>query len=118
MLSAIEDLRRADRILEDQLTEIRNLDDPAWGPAESWPDWTDDDRWELGPAIPPDAVPLPPELAPVDPDPADREWAAENVSADEDERWSEYREWAEHVDRLDAERRALDAAYEARCRFG
>jgi hypothetical protein len=108
----------ANAILVDQLVELRSLDNPAWGPAESWPDWTDDDRWELGPAIPPDAVPLPPELAPVDPDPADREWAAENVSADEAQAWSEYREWAEHVDRLDATRRALDAEYESRARFG
>jgi hypothetical protein len=30
-----------DKILEDQLTEIRPLDDPAWGDAASWPAWTD-----------------------------------------------------------------------------
>jgi hypothetical protein len=114
----------ANAILSDQLVEIRSLDDPEWGdPAEWGPEW-DEDVWELGPVITPDAMPLPPELEPGDepesfePDTVDREWAAGNVSADEAEMWSDYREWAEHMDRLDATRRALDAAYEARCRFG
>jgi hypothetical protein len=113
----------ADGILQDQLTEIRTILDPEWGDPAEWPEWTDSDRWELGPALPPDAAPLPPELEPdepgsFEPDPGDREWVARNLDADEAEMWSDYREWAEHVDRLDANRRALDAAYEARCRFG
>jgi hypothetical protein len=35
-------------------------------PASQWPEWTDADRWELGP------------------DPADARWAAENLNDDYD----------------------------------
>jgi hypothetical protein len=36
-------------------------------PAESWPDWTDEYRWELGP----------------EPSEADAQWAAEQLNDDE-----------------------------------
>ena len=91
----------ANGIMADQLTEIRTLDDDEWGPAESWPEWTDDDRWELGPAIPPDAMPLPPELAPVDPDPDDVEWLNGQPTLDD---MAEYWAWSEWVEIKDRER--------------
>jgi hypothetical protein len=46
--------------------------------------------------IVPDAEPLPAELAPVDVDPADREWAAENLDAAER---AEYEAWLDHIER-------------------
>ena len=93
--------RKADLILQDQLTEIRTLDDPEWGDPSTWgPEW-DADRWELGPAIPPDAMPLPPELAPVDPDPDDVEWLNGQPTLDD---MAEYRAWSEWVEMKDRER--------------
>jgi hypothetical protein len=38
-----------DPILAQQLEDIAALDDPAWGPPESWPAWTDAFTWEPGP---------------------------------------------------------------------
>jgi hypothetical protein len=32
----------------DSIIELGS-DDPHYGPAEAWPSWTDDDRWEPGP---------------------------------------------------------------------
>jgi hypothetical protein len=95
----------ADGILIDQLIEIRTLDDPACGDPAEWPEWTDADRWEPGPAIPPDAVPLPPKLAPVDPDPADVEWLNTQPTLDD---WLEYRAWSRWVEEKEAERRITE----------
>jgi hypothetical protein len=41
-------------------------DDPLEGPPEAWPEWTDQDTWEDGPAIPPDAIIIPHELDGLD----------------------------------------------------
>jgi hypothetical protein len=55
-----------------------------------------------------DGFELPPWLNPYfaipgfEPSDSDREWAVANLDADQDEAWAEYREWAEHVDRLEA----------------
>jgi hypothetical protein len=57
-------------------------------------EWGDSDRWELGPAIPPDAEPLPPELAPADPDPADVEWLNTQPSLDD---LAELEAWLSHL---------------------
>ena len=91
----------ADLILQDQLVEIRTLDDPAWGDPATWPAWTDADTWELGPAILPEAMPLPPELTPVDPDPDDVEWLNGQPTLDD---MAEYRAWSEWVEIKDRER--------------
>ena len=63
----------------DELTELGWCvpgGDPDYGEPEGWPEWTDRDTWEEGPAIPPDA-----ELVPFEPsgdDLADyAEWSAE-----------------------------------------
>jgi hypothetical protein len=37
-----------------------------------------------------------------EPTEADRQWAVANIDTDQDEAWADYREWAEHVDRLEA----------------
>ena len=77
-----------DKILQDQLIEIRTLDDPAWGDAAGWPAWTDEDRWELGP-VPedrPDMLVIGAEL----PGPTDADW-------DEYARWSEWQDRLEGV---------------------
>jgi hypothetical protein len=94
--------RKADLIFQDQLVELRNLDDDEWGdPAEWGPEW-DTFRWELGPEpSPPDAEPLPPELAPVDPDPDDVEWLNGQPTLDD---WAEYRAWSRWVEMKDRER--------------
>jgi len=36
-------------------------------------------------------------------------WALENVDAEQDEAWADYREWAEHVDRLEAMHQVTDS---------
>jgi hypothetical protein len=96
-------LQQADLILEDQLTEIRTILDPVWGPAEAWPESDDVDgwRWELGPALPPDDEPLPVELAPVEVDPADVEWLNTQPSLDD---LLEYEAWSRWVEMKDRER--------------
>jgi hypothetical protein len=90
-----------DLILQDQLTEIRTILDAEWGDPSEWgPEW-DEDRWELGPAIPPDAMPLPPELVPVDPDPDDVEWLNGQPTLDD---LAEYEAWSRWVELKDRER--------------
>jgi hypothetical protein len=55
-----------------------------------------------------DGFELPPWLNPYfaiptfEPDADDRAWVVENIDTDQDEMWADYREWAEHVDRLEA----------------
>jgi hypothetical protein len=74
----------ADLSLLDQLIEIRSLDDPERGPAETWgPEW-DEWRYELG------AEPLP-----IEPEPELPEPAYEPTEED----WAFYSEWS---DRLEA----------------
>jgi hypothetical protein len=99
----------------DSIIEL-GADDPDYGDPAGWPAWTDDWRW-----VPTEPQPLEPpadEEPAYEPTPQDRTWSASHLDADEAQAWAEYREWAEHVDRIEAERRALDAQYEARCRFG
>jgi hypothetical protein len=88
-----------DSYLLDTLTAIRSLDDPDYGDPAEWPAWTDSGRWGLGPE--PADEPLPPELAPVDPDPADARWLNEQPSLDD---WLEYRAWSRWVEMKDRER--------------
>ena len=105
MMTQIDALRQADLILVDQLVELRSLDDDEWGdPAEWGPEW-DEWRYELGPEIPPDAEPLSPELAPVDPDPADVEWLNGQPTLDD---WAEYHAWCAMVDAKDEELRITE----------
>lgn len=75
--------------------------DLEYGEPETWPDWTDEDTWELGPAIPEDAELLPPELEPVDPDSEDVEWLNGQPTLDD---LAEYRAWSEWVELKDRER--------------
>jgi hypothetical protein len=94
-----------DGILADILAEVRSPDDDEWGDASTWgPEW-DEWRYELGPAIPPDAKPLPPELAPVDPDPADVRWLNEQPTIDD---LAELEAWSRWVEMKDAERRITE----------
>jgi hypothetical protein len=87
-------------ILAQQIAEIAELSDPLWGtPPESWPDWCDD-RWELGPD-------------PYEPSADDRQWALENVDAEQDEAWAEYARWAEWYEQKMALQRMADHRYEA-----
>jgi hypothetical protein len=97
--------------------ELAPFDNPfTTVPLDPWDDprW-DEDVWELGPEIPDDAELVP---AGFEPSEDDRNWALDNVDAEQDEAWCKYAEWAEHVSRLDAVRREHDAEYEARARFG
>jgi hypothetical protein len=80
----------------DSIIEL-GIDDDAYGPAESWPSWTDDDRWEPGPE------PLPYESDEPSPWPTDveiEEYEAEHAGptdADLDE-MAKYCEWADRVE--------------------
>jgi len=47
-------------LLSDFLTD-NDANDPAAGDPAEWPEWTDQDVWEEGLAIPPDAMLIPPE---------------------------------------------------------
>jgi hypothetical protein len=40
MLTQSNSNLQADLVLQDQLVEIRTLDDPAWGDPSAWPEWT------------------------------------------------------------------------------
>jgi hypothetical protein len=76
-----------DSYLADTLAAIRGLDDPDYGPAESWPSWTDEDIWTIGP-----------EPQPLEPEPAG-EPAYEPTDADWDE-MARYCEWADRVEAM------------------
>jgi hypothetical protein len=83
------------------LTDPVEYEDPS-----DWPAWTDADKWEPGPAIPPDATIVPPELEP------DGEWRPEAEPYEpSDEDRADYERW---LDRLDALARLhdMDAAYD------
>ena len=96
MLSITRDL-----ILEPQLAEITALSDPLWGtPPESWPEWTDQFRFELGPD-------------PFEPSDSDRQWAVANLDAQEIEDWQEYERWALWYEQKMALARMEDHRWEA-----
>jgi hypothetical protein len=110
-------LPESQRPVDSDRFELPCFDNPfTTVPSDPWDDprW-DEDVWELGPAVPDDAELVP---AGFEPSEDDRQWALENVDAEQDEAWADYREWAEHVDRLHAICRMEDAYYEARARFG
>src|SRR4051794_23806580 len=74
------------------------LDDPDYDDPAEWPEWTDASVWEEGPAIPPDAVIVPPGL----------DDQAEPYEPTEQD-WASYREWSLDVEnRLFLARMASD----------
>jgi hypothetical protein len=85
-------------------------DDSCYGEPETWPAWTDANRWEptqadveglnSNPALPATTTGPSEPFVPTAKD------------------WADYHEWCKHVDELNELRRMDDAEYEARMRFG
>ena len=79
---------------DDDIEEcVAALEDPAeYDDPSDWPAWTDLDTWEPGPAVPPDAVVVPPEFDEWHPEPE-----AYEPSPDDQ---AEYERWLDRLDTL------------------